>query len=295
MTDTAKEEPSFKRWSIGAVRVTRILEMPTVVGDLNIFLTAGKADILEHLDWLYPDFADEEGNAKSNFQAFVIETNGLRILVDPCIGNDKERIEPPFNKLDGPFLATLAQSGLPRESIDYVLCTHLHVDHCGWNTMLIDGEWVPTFPNAQYLFCKTEYEHLCALSNGNSPAILADSVKPVIDAGLARFIDASYRLSTEVRLEPTPGHTPGHCSVVIASEGSEAIISGDFIHHPVQLAIPDIDDNFCWDHDLARATRRAMLARLSSSGALLLGSHFAGPTGIYIAASGDTWRPQGQL
>lgn len=210
-------------------------------------------------------------------------------MVDPCIGNDKPRSIPEFNKLDGPFLKRLEEAGFPRECIDYVLCTHLHLDHCGWNTMLVDGAWVPTFPNAQYIFAKAEYEHLKADDHGDSAAVLEDSIKPVIDAGLALFVDPDHAIVDEVRLEPTPGHTPGHCSVVISSEGNEAVITGDLLHHPVQVAIPHVGDNFCWDQDMARSTRRTLLKRVADRSALLLGSHFSGPTGIYLKPSGDAW------
>ncbi|MTD53292.1 MBL fold metallo-hydrolase [Amycolatopsis sp. RM579] len=280
------------RWSIGAVKITRVLEMPPVSADPARFIQAGRQEILDRRDWLCPHFADEDGNITLHFQAFVVESGGVRIMVDPCIGNDKQRSVASLSMLDGPFLERLAAAGYPRENIDYVLCTHLHADHCGWNTMLVDGRWVPTFPNAQYLFAKAEYEYLRGDERGDAPAILADSVKPVIDAGLATFVEPDHVIVEEVRLEPAPGHTPGHCFLVIASEGQEAVITGDALHHPVQVALPQIADNFCWDKELAEATRRRLLKWVSDRGALLLGSHFSGPVGVFLTPDGDAWKAE---
>jgi glyoxylase-like metal-dependent hydrolase (beta-lactamase superfamily II) len=283
------EKTPFMRWSIGAATVTRVLEMPPISADPAIFIQTNKQEVQQRRDWLYPDYSDEDGNIKLHFQAFIIEAGGKRIMVDPCIGNDKKRSYEALSMLDGPFLKRLEEAGYPRESIDCVLCTHLHADHCGWNTMLVDGRWVPTFPNAEYLFAKAEYEHLQVDDHGDAPAVLDDSVRPIIEAGLAKFVDPGHFIVEEVRLEPTPGHTPGHCSIVISSDGQEALITGDLLHHPVQVAIPHVGDNFCWNHEMARSTRRLVLERASSRKALLLGSHFSGPTGIYIKPDGDAW------
>src|SRR3546814_838268 len=159
------------------------------------------------------------------FQAFIIEASGKRILVDPCIGNGKERDIPAFNKLNGPFLKRLEAAGLPRESIDYVLCTHLHLDHCGGNTMLVDGAWVPTFPNARYIFAKTEFEHLRTDDHRDSIAVMADSITPILAAGLALFVASNHVIVDEGRIESTPGHTPGHFAIRVSSEGQEAVIT----------------------------------------------------------------------
>ncbi|HEY0940015.1 MAG TPA: MBL fold metallo-hydrolase [Steroidobacter sp.] len=283
----------FMRWSIGAVKITRVLELPPVSADPAIFIQTDKQAIIERRAWLCPDFAEEDGSIKLHFQAFIIEARGLRILVDPCIGNDKPRSHPALSMLNNPFLERLAAAGYPRESIDYVLCTHLHVDHCGWNTMLVDGKWLPTFPNAQYLFAKDEYQHLQVDDHGDARAVLEDSVKPIVDAGLARFVDPDHVIVDEVRLQPTPGHTPGHCSVVVSSQGQEAVITGDVLHHPVQVAIPHVGDNFCWDQQLATSARRRLLEQVSNRKALLLGSHVSGPTGIYLKPDGDSWTIDG--
>lgn len=286
----SRHDSNIRRWSVGEVRVTRILELQPVVADPSAFIRTDAGEVLKRRDWLCPDFATDDGRIRLHFQAFVIEAAGRRIMVDPCIGNDKPRRAKWLNMLQTDFLQRLAAAGFPRDRIDYVLCTHLHVDHCGWNTMLIDGAWVPTFPNARYLFASAELDHARRLCTGDAPVIFADSVQPIFDADLADIIDPGHVIVDGVWLEATPGHTPGHCSVGISSAGEHAVITGDVLHHPVQLALPDVSSNFCADAELATRTRRALLRRASASNALLLGSHFAGPTGVYLQQDGDAWR-----
>src|SRR6185436_17761868 len=191
--------------------------------------------------WLAPHFADENGRLKMSVHALVVETPSRRIIVDTCIGNDKQRSIPTWSNLQTSFLADLAAAGFARESIDTVLCTHLHVDHVGWNTMLVDGAWKPTFPNARYLIGKTEFDYWKAEEANADPALspFNDSVKPVWEAGLVDLVETNHRVCDEVSLEPTVGHTPGHVSIRIRSKGEEALITGDFLHHPCQMARPD--------------------------------------------------------
>lgn len=284
------ELETFRRWIFGNIRVTRVLELPPTPFDPAIFIQATRREILDHRDWLCPSFATEDGDIILHFQAFIIEAGGKRIMVDPCIGNDKPRGHPLLDRLDNPFLARLERAGFPRESIDFVLCTHLHVDHCGWNTMLVDGRWTPTFPNARYLFVREEVAHAAADTAEEAQAIFEDSVQPILDAGLAELVESDHVIVEGVRLEPTPGHTPGHCSIFISSEGAEAIISGDVIHHPLQAALPHVCSNFCWDEQRAIATRRAMLAHASDHGAMMLVAHFAGSSGVHVRRDGDAWK-----
>ena len=288
-TDSPGASP-FKRWSVGKVNITRVLELAPLEADPAAFIKTSRQEVLQRREWLCPDFACDNGDIKLHFQAFIIEASGKRIMVDPCIGNDKPRSHPLLNMLNNPFLETLDDAGYPRKSIDYVLCTHLHLDHCGWNTMLRDGKWVPTFPNARYLFAEAEFRHIQADMQGDAPALLADSVQPIFDAGLADLVAPNHIIVEGVHLEPTPGHTPGHCTIVISSEGQEALITGDVLHHPIQVSLPEVSSNFCWDGEQASATRRTMLERVCNRGALMLGSHFAGPTGVYLTADGEVWK-----
>ena len=228
------------QWRIGAVTVTKIVELEVTGGSRFLLPQATYEEILP-IEWLQPDFADERGRLKMSIHALVVETPGRRIIVDTCLGNDKEnRRIPTWNQTQTSFLADLAAAGYARETIDTVVCTHLHVDHVGWNTMLVDGHWVPTFPKARYLMGRVEYRHWTTQREREDMAVvLADSVAPVWAAGLVDLVETDHRICDEISLLPTPGHTPGHVSLRIASMGEEALITGDFMHHPCQIARPD--------------------------------------------------------
>lgn len=277
----------FRRWQFGRIRVTSVMEIAPTAADPSIFIQAERNEILEHRDWLVPSFATPDGDIILHFQAFIIEADGKRIVVDPCIGNDKPRAHELMDMLDNPFLERLALAGFPRESIDYVLCTHLHVDHVGWNTMLVDGEWAPTFPNARYLFAKDEVACAAAIEGEEPEAVFADSVKPVLDAGLADLVEPDCDIIDGVRLVHTPGHTAAHCSIVLSSEGRDAIITGDVIHHPFQAAMPERSSNFCWDEQIGSSTRRRILSSAAETGTPLLVAHFAGTSCVVVRHSED--------
>src|SRR5215471_206055 len=222
-------------------------------------------------------FRRRTGAAQDEHPSLVVETPSRRIVVDTCLGNDKEnRRIPTWNKLQTNFLADLAAAGYPRETIDTVICTHLHVDHVGWNTMLVDGSWVPSFPNARYLMGRVEFAHWTGRDErADMAAVLADSVTPVCEAGLVDLVETDHRICDEISLVPTPGHTPGHVSVRIASRGEEALITGDFMHHPCQIARPEWSSTADSDPDEARRTRAAMLTSLAGAPTLVIGTHFA--------------------
>ncbi len=279
------------RWTIGAVTVTKVVEL-AMTGGTRFLLPQALYDEVRPIAWLQPHFADAEGRLKMSIHALVVETPTRRVIVDTCLGNDKQnRAIPGWNGLKGPFLADLAAAGYPRESIDTVLCTHLHVDHVGWNTMLVDGRWVPTFPKARYLMGRTEFEHWRQQrENASHVAVFADSVQPVFDAGLVDLVATDHRVTDEVRLTPTLGHTPGHVSVRIASRGEEALITGDFIHHPCQMAHPEWSSAADDDPAGAAATRRAMFSQLAGTPTLIIGTHFAGPTAGRVVRDGDAFR-----
>jgi glyoxylase-like metal-dependent hydrolase (beta-lactamase superfamily II) len=289
LVQTANGVPEFKKWQIGAVTVTRVIEVePLAIPPGDWFPI--DAELVKKHEWLRPNFADENGRLLVTFQAFIIESAGMRIMVDPCIGNDKERKGDLFETRHGPFLEHLELAGFPCNSIDFVLCTHLHFDHVGWNTRLVDGKWIPTFPNARYLFARTEYEGAKAAQSFNAKATFADSIQPILDAGLADLVETNHRLNEEVWLEPTPGHTPGHCTVNISSGGEKAIMTGDMIHSPLQASEPDVSTHYCEDPALSNLTRRAFLARACTEQALVLGTHFPEPTGVRICQHENVWR-----
>lgn len=294
----------YTSWRIGDVKLTRIVELASEKLPHWGYQNLTPEQVIEQ-SWLRPHFATEDGKLKSCIQAFVIETPDLRIIVDTCIGNDKARKQENWNGLQTRFLDDLAASGYPPESIDIVLCTHLHVDHVGWNTRLVDGEWVPTFTNARYLFGKDEWAHWSQEITGaregditpevfanvmEQSAVNADSVQPIIDAGLHELVEDTHELCPEVSLFPTPGHTPGHVSVSIRSGEDHAVITGDLMHHPIQCAMPHVASKF--DHDVARAqdTRRAFLRRFADGPVMVFGTHFREPNWGRIITVGDTWQ-----
>ena len=279
------------KWRIGEVTVTKLVELEVTGGSRFILPQATYEEILP-IAWLQPDFADERGRLKMSIHALVVEAPSRRIIVDTCLGNDKEnRRIPTWNKLQTSFLADLAAAGYARETIDTVVCTHLHVDHVGWNTMLVDGRWVPTFPKARYLMGRVEYAHWTSqLEREDIAAVLADSVTPVRDGGLVDLVETDHRVCDEISLVPTAGHTPGHVSVRIASCGEEALITGDFMHHPCQIARPEWSSTADSDPLLARRTREQMLTRLAGTPTLVIGTHFAGRTTGHVVRDGAAFR-----
>jgi glyoxylase-like metal-dependent hydrolase (beta-lactamase superfamily II) len=279
----------MNRWKIGDVTITRIVEMETT-SKATFVLKDGSPENIRTVPWLRPHFANADGKVIMSVHAFVIESPGHRMVVDTCIGNDKRRAFPGWNMLQLPFLADLEKAGFSRDSIDRVLCTHLHVDHVGWNTMLVDGKWRPTFPRARYLIGRKEWDHWSKASEPDTRELLDDSVRPIFDAGLADLVESDARITDEIRLEPTPGHTPGHHSVRISSRGQEAVITGDLMHHPVQMAHPEWGSHFDSDFNEAIATRRAFLERYGDKPVLVMGTHFATPSAGRIVRDGNAWR-----
>ena len=280
----------MNRWEIGGVKITRIVELETLSKGTFVLPDATLENVKRDSELLMPHFADANGKMRMSVHALVVESQGRRIVVDTCIGNDKLRGAPAWNMLHTSFLADLEQAGFPRESIDYVLCTHLHVDHVGWNTMIVDGRWIPTFPHARYLIGRKEWEHWSVDQSKFVKDPIDDSVRPVIDAGLAEFVEADHKLTGEVWLESTPGHTPGHFSVRISSGGHDAVITGDLMHHPIQFLHPDWNCGADSLPEMARKTRRAFIERYADRNILVFGTHFATPSAGHIVTNGDAWR-----
>jgi len=278
------------KWRIGDVMVTKIVELE-VTGGSRFILPQATYEAVLPISWLQPHFADERGRLRMSIHALVVETPQRRIVVDTCLGNDKQgRRIPHWNDRSGPFLRDMAEAGFPAESIDTVLCTHLHVDHVGWNTRLENGKWVPTFPRARYLMGRAEYQHWrTATDRPDMETIFADSVTPIIEAGLAQMVETNETICDEISLIPTVGHTPGHVSVMIRSRGEQALITGDFMHHPCQIARPDWSSTADSDPILARQTRERVLTHLADRPILVIGTHFAGRTAGRIVRDGDAF------
>ncbi len=276
-------------WRIGDVSVTRVVEIEAT-GGMSRIIPDAKRERLREIEWLYPHFADEDGRMRGAIHALIIETPDRRIVVDTCIGNDKERPIPAWNMLQTKFLEDIAAAGYPRESIDNVMCTHLHVDHVGWNTMMVDGKWIPTFTNARYLMGETEFNHWRDHDRADMVDIMSDSVIPVFDAGLVDLVQTDHVICPEVSLVSTPGHTPGHVSVQIESKGETALITGDFLHHPCQFVHPEWSSAPDSVPAQAIETRRKMYAQLADTPTLVIGTHFATPTAGHLKRDGDVYR-----
>ena len=275
-------------WNVGKVKITKIVELETV-GSTRFILPLASNDKIQQLPWLVPHFATEEGRLKMSIHSLVLETPTRRIVVDTGLGNDKEgRKVPTWNNRKDPFLETMTAAGFPPHSIDTVLCTHLHVDHVGWNTKLVGGQWVPTFVNARYVFGKTEFEHWRDHSDESDKiAVFDDSVKPIADAGCADLVASDARLSDEITLIPTPGHSPGHMSIYIRSDGEEGLLTGDVAHHPCQMAHLDWSSTADSDSVQSAATRRELFSRFADTPTLVIGGHYnAG----HIRRDGDAFK-----
>jgi glyoxylase-like metal-dependent hydrolase (beta-lactamase superfamily II) len=262
-------------WTIGGVKITKVVELETV-GHTRFILPLATNEAIRKLPWLMPHFATEEGRLKMSIHALVVETPSRRIVVDTGLGNDKQgRSIPTWNDRHGPFLHELTAAGFPPDSIDTVLCTHLHVDHVGWNTRLAGGQWVPTFGRARYLFGAREYAYWRDhRGEPDKAAIFADSVAPVVAAGRADFIASDARICEEITLIPTPGHSPGHVSLHIRSEGEEGLLTGDVAHHPCQMAHLDWSSTADSDPAQSTRTRRELFARFADRPVLVIGGHF---------------------
>ncbi len=276
------------QWRVGQVKITEIVELETV-GSTRFILPLASNDEIRKLPWLIPHFATHEGRLKMLIHSLVVETPTHRVVVDTGLGNDKQgRNVPTWNNRTTPFLQTMTAAGFAPDSIDTVLCTHLHVDHVGWNTRLDDGKWVPTFPRARYLFGKTEYEYWRDHSTEpDKEAVFTDSVKPIVDAGRADLIPSDHRLCNEISMISTPGHSPGHMSILIQSDGEQGLPTGDVAHHPCQMAHLDWSSTVDSDPLQAAGTRRDLFARFADNPTLVIGGHFSAG---HIKRDGDAFK-----
>jgi glyoxylase-like metal-dependent hydrolase (beta-lactamase superfamily II) len=283
-------------WIFGDIIVERVIEFE---GPLFLPSSLFPASTLEAIDshrhWLEPKLLDpKSGQLVLAFNTYVVRTSRHTILVDTCGGNNKHRPQKPrYHMKKWPYLQNLLVLGIKPQDVDYVLCTHLHVDHVGWNTKLSDGRWIPTFPNAKYLFVRDEWEywqHQYQTKAFTDDPYYADSILPIIAAGQAVFIEKEFAFEKNIWLSPTPGHTPGHVCLHITSGDAAAIISGDIMHHPLQCAEPDWNSCFCVNSDRAQRTRREFIDRYANTNTLIMASHFPTPSVGRILSSGPAWR-----
>jgi glyoxylase-like metal-dependent hydrolase (beta-lactamase superfamily II) len=264
----------MRSWQIGDITVTSVVEVEGTAPGTFLFDEADADTVRARHGWAEGTFV-EDGRLMTRVQALVVQSGDRTLVIDTCIGNDKERDVAAWNQLDLPFLDRFAAAGFDRLSVDAVVCTHLHVDHVGWNTMLVDGAWVPTFPESRYVFAGPEYAHWSAEPFCHRPEH-EDSIEPVAGAGLVDLVDMDAEIAPGVSLVPTPGHTPGHCSVQLSSGGVEALITGDFMHHAVQVASPEWCSRFDSDPTMGEATRRSFIEEHADGDLLVIGTHFGG-------------------
>ncbi|WP_205589595.1 MBL fold metallo-hydrolase [Chachezhania antarctica] len=257
----------------------------------TFFIGATREAAARHYETMEPFlYVPETGQIVMAFQSFVVRTPRRTILIDTCNGEHKftDAVVWPTR----PWLDRFHALGFSVDEIDVVLCTHLHIDHTGWNTRLENGAWVPTFPNATYIFSATEYAYWKNVAEtGDVPPLQRDGVwqincLPIMEAGQARLIDGAHEIDDHVRIEPSPGHSPGHYCVRIRSGALEAVALGDLIHHPLQCREPDWSTRYCWDPVMATESRRTLLAAAAQDRTLLLPTHFPGPTAGYVSQDG---------
>ncbi|MGJ5083855.1 MBL fold metallo-hydrolase [Bradyrhizobium sp. HKCCYLS3013] len=224
------------------------------------------------------------------FQSYVVRTPHHTILIDSCIGNDKPRARPVWNmKSDDSYMRALAAAGVSVDDIDVVMCTHLHTDHVGWNTRLDNGRWVPTFPNARYVFAQREYDYWVAQNAKAEVPPFADSVLPVVEAKRADIVGDEFSIGDHIRLLPTPGHTPGHVAIAVGKGRDDAVFGGDLIHTPLQLGLPELSPKFDVDPKQAAVTRRTFLERYCDTATLCCTAHFPSPSVGRIRRKGSAF------
>jgi glyoxylase-like metal-dependent hydrolase (beta-lactamase superfamily II) len=236
------------------------------------------------------------GKLKLSVHSWLVRAGGRTILIDACVGNDKPRPNRPmWHMMKTPYLERLARAGARPEQVDVVMCTHLHNDHVGWNTRLHDGRWVPTFPNARYLFNRTDYDHfqtVDAVKQPGNAAAFRDSVQPVVESGRADLVSGVHAVDEHLTLEQAPGHTPGTMAITLVSRGARALFCGDIMHEPIQVYHPEWNSFACEDAVNARTSRRKVLEQCAGTGALLMPTHFGAPFVCHIDAKGDAFVPR---
>jgi glyoxylase-like metal-dependent hydrolase (beta-lactamase superfamily II) len=262
---------------------------------LEFFPTLSKEAFEENLPWLQPTFIEPAtGRLVLCVQSFVIKTPHQNILVDTCVGNHKPRPARPFWNMmrSDRFEKNLGAAGLTVNDIDYVMCTHLHVDHVGWNTRLDDGRWVPTFPKAKYVMADRELAHWTQKEKDDPASVpwITDSVLPIIEAKRAQIVTSDFALNDSVKFIRTPGHTIDHCSVLVGRPGHDALITGDMIHSPIQGKYPELGMRADYDSPQAGQTRREVFDRFRDEPTIMCITHFPSPSTGRVRSWGDGYK-----
>jgi glyoxylase-like metal-dependent hydrolase (beta-lactamase superfamily II) len=294
--------------TLGDVEISRVLDIELDNGRPEMMFAQYFADVwAAHTHLIHP--ADRDAAAPGGFtmshQSWIFKVGGRTILLDTALGNDKPRNVPAFDRLDTPYLENLAAAGVRPEDVDVVAITHLHNDHVGWNTRLDNGEWAPTFPNATYYLPAPDVFHFDPANAGKvrripgdttQEHVFDDSVRPILDAGLAVQWEDRLVLDDNLTMVAAPGHTPGNAVLELASGADRALFVGDMLHSPVQIALPHWTNCYCEDPEKSRSSRRATLEKAADTGTLVFAAHFGGDQAAEIARDGSAfavsaWRP----
>jgi glyoxylase-like metal-dependent hydrolase (beta-lactamase superfamily II) len=280
---------------IGNVTVQRIVEQEGPFFDvLGFFPSLTKEILEENRSWMQPRYMDKDDKLLLCIQSYLLRTPHHNILIDTCVGNHKPRPTRPFwhEMTSDRYERNLAAAGVSVEDIDFVMCTHLHTDHVGWNTRLQDGRWVPTFPKARYVFAERELAHWTG-RHANDPSQcpwITDSVLPIVAANRAEIVKSEYTFNDIISLTPSPGHTFDHYSVLLGKTGKDAIITGDMVHSPLQMRYPELGMMSDWDSPTAGRSRRRLFEQFCDTSTLWCTAHFPSPSVGRIARWGDGFR-----
>jgi glyoxylase-like metal-dependent hydrolase (beta-lactamase superfamily II) len=282
---------------IGGVQIRRIEEMlgPAAAAK-EFFREFSNEEFEPHIDWLAPRFYEPaSGKLVASVHSWLLRTSRHVVLIDACSGNHKPRPGMTrYDMLETPYLERLKAAGVTPEEVDFVMCSHLHVDHVGWNTRLENGRWVPTFPNAKYIISRLEHDYwskkaqqqetMQALKN-----VYNDSVLPVVESGRAIMFSETYSLDDALTVVPAPGHTPGHVRIDLRSRSESAVFCADVLHNPVQIPLWHWNTIFCEDPEQAKRTRHEVLCHCADTGALLMPCHFGRPHVARVSRRQDTF------
>jgi glyoxylase-like metal-dependent hydrolase (beta-lactamase superfamily II) len=287
-------------FSVGGATIARVEETYGPTYRAGELFPAWNDEILAaHGHWLAPNHYDTaSGRIKLSVHSWLLQIGKRKILIDSCCGNNKVKPGRPFwNMLNLPYLERLAAAGAQPQEIDLVMCTHLHHDHVGWNTQLRDGSWVPTFPNARYVFSKPDFEYYQKLDAGahNEPVefgTFRECVLPIVEAGRAQLVTGPHRLDENIEIVPAPGHSAGHVVFKLESRGARAAFIGDVFHHLLQVHYPHWNFPKNSDAEQARMSRSTVLADCAATGALVLPGHVGAPFAGYIEAADGGFRPR---
>ena len=277
---------------VGNTVIHRIVEQEApFFPAFQFFPTLSKELYEENKAWLQPIYFDASDRVNLCIQSYLVQTPHHNILIDSCVGNDKPRPTRPFWNMmkSDRFEKGLAATGIGIGDIDFVMCTHLHTDHVGWNTRIENGRWVPTFPKARYVFADRELAFWTKRQKDDPAACpwIEDSVLPIVAANRVDIVKSAHAFNDLVTLIPTPGHTIDHYSVQVGKPGTDAIITGDMIHSPLQARYPELGMLADYDSKQAGVTRRELFGKVCDTTTLMCTAHFPSPSSGRVVRHGD--------